>query len=199
MDATKGISTPRTSRGLCLFMAVAGGLAQCAMEAQASPMGGRPGNWAAQELLVANSYETPALPASWNAFLSLGAEGWAMSRPPAFSIPVRLAVWQILDGDPAVAATNPMIDYLIWRRDLNTARFDRYHPFLGPRLPQLLVPPLKPPTEVPPGPEEVPPLTPPPPLNIPDPVPEPNGLVVATLIAACGLWWRRKSQRALAA
>jgi hypothetical protein len=133
------------------------------------------------------------LPPAWNRFLS-APDAWSYWSPP-FTLDVRRTIWGILNGDPAAIAVNPMIDYLEWRRDLNPARFDRYHPFLGPRLGRL-VPPvvLAPLTGVPTDPVVEPPITPLAPLTIPPlSVPEPSGLLLIGLVSAVGLWRRSRT------
>ena len=189
MDATgMGLGWSGTRRLRPLLVAAAC-LAASAMEVGAAPIRGG-ARLAAQELRVSNSLANPGLSPAWNAFLGLGPDGWAARQAPSFTVPTRLAVWRMLEAASHSTSLDPMLEYLMWRRDLNSARFDRNHPFLGPRLGQLLRPPspLVPPIDVP----EVPPITPPPSLVAPDnPVPEPGGLLIAALASAWGLWRRR--------
>ena len=90
-----------------------------------------------------------------------------------------------------------MIDYLVWRRDLNPFRFDHYHPYLGPRLAQLLTPPLDPPTNVPVAPEvEAADHAARASGDSPPSVPEPNSLILIGLVSAWGLWKRSRTAAA---
>ncbi|RUL86113.1 hypothetical protein [Tautonia sociabilis] len=98
-------------------------------------------------------------------------------------------------------------DYLRWRRSLNPARFDRFHPLIGPilerdrivrnqtpiPLPPVQVPgePILPPIDVGGGPQPVPN----PPTSPQVPIPEPGSLVLwgaVGLGAALGLACRRR-------
>jgi hypothetical protein len=100
-----------------------------------------------------------------------------------------------LAADAETIAASPMIDYLAWRRDLNPTRFDRFHPLLGPRIAQLLTPPLTPVTGVPTTPDVEPPITPLAPLTADPPsVPEPTGLMLIGLVSAWGLWRRARDR-----
>ncbi|APW60264.1 PEP-CTERM sorting domain-containing protein [Paludisphaera borealis] len=188
MDATQQTLQPRPTRWTpVVFVAV--GLALSAADAQATPLRTFGAMRGSQELLQASAVVTPTLPNAWNLFLSTGPEVWATSQSPAFTIPVRRSIFQILNGDPASIAANPMIDYLIWRRDLNPLRFDRYHPYLGRLLAPLT---LDPPTSVPVAPEVEPPITPLAPLEtLPPSVPEPSSLLLIGLVSAWGLLRRR--------
>lgn len=189
MDATRPMLRPRFTRWTPALLCAC--LALSMADAQAAPLRSF-GAMRASTYALEASAVGPSLPAVWNQFLSTGPEVWATSRSPAFTIPVQRAIWQILSGDPAAIASNPMIDYLVWRRDLNPSRFDRYHPHLGSQLAQLVTPPLDPPTSVPIVPDVKPPITPLAPLEtLPPSVPEPSGLVLITLVSAWGLWRRR--------
>jgi hypothetical protein len=97
-----------------------------------------------------------------------------------------------------VPESSGVIDYLKWRRNLNTTRFDRCHPDLAdvltrtpPVLPQAILPPLVvPPVPILPIPEVPFPQIP---INPPQ-VPEPStALILAGLFA--GAWWARWSRR----
>jgi hypothetical protein len=136
---------------------------------------------------------TASLPGRWSAFLAGGKTTWSSHQPPPFTLPVRLALMTMINGDPAMAAASPLVEYFVWRRNLAPYRFDRYHPFLGPRLPQGLnpPPPLTPPT-APQIPIE-PPLTPPIP-SIPPQVPEPSALLVIAMGAIGALAMRHRAR-----
>lgn len=142
--------------------------------------------------LQASPSVNSSFPPSWNQFLA-APQLWTYPSPP-FTMMVRRSILQILNGDATTAAATPMIEYLVWRRDLNPTRFDYYHPYLGPRLSQLLAPPQ----DVPITPLVEPPITPLAPLTTnPPSVPEPNGLMLIGLISAVGLWRRyRDASRA---
>ncbi len=191
MDATKRAFGASGRRRLALVVAAAG-LAASSARVDAAPMRGGP-RLAALESRASNAFANSGLPPSWRAFLNMGPEGWGAYQSPAFTIPTRLAVWRMLEDAAWSTDLDPMLEYLMWRRDLNAARFDRNHPYLGPRLGQLLRPPspLVPPVEV----SELPQITPPPSLAIPDnPVPEPGAWIIAALASAWGLWRRWRSR-----
>jgi hypothetical protein len=121
---------------------------------------------------------------AWQKFLAGGPALWAVESPPPFPSHIRLAT------DNGLIVETPFVEYLIWRRDLDPARFDHFHPIIGPilgTLPQTLVPPSVPqPPTVP-----VPSLfnAPPPP-----PVPEPPMLPLAlTLVGAAIAYQRRRA------
>lgn len=121
---------------------------------------------------------------AWSRFLAGGPARWAVTRPPRFPSGLSLLTrnGQIVD--------TPFVDYLIWRRNLNPVRFDRYHPFIGPALGQLLPPPSppKPPTAVP-G-QIDPPITPPRPQVG---TPEPGTISIAVILAGIALAYRKRS------
>ncbi len=192
MDATQRTPRPRSRRWVALVYVLLG-LGMTTVEAQASPI-------RARFAFRASARAEPSFPPGWNQFLS-APELWPSSRTPPFSPLVRNAIWRILDGDPSSAAVNPMIDYLIWRRDLNPFRFDRYHPYLGPRLAQLLTPSadpvVTPPTLAPLTAVPVAPIAPivdPPIMPLaPLGVPEPSSVILIALVSALGLWRRSRT------
>lgn len=99
-------------------------------------------------------------------------------------------------GAVAVAAVEPesaFLAYLRWRRNLNPARFDRYHPNLATILedPPVVVPPITPGNVPNPNPNPRPNPNP----QVPQ-VPEPSSiLVLGGLFAGAALWRRRHQQR----
>ena len=119
---------------------------------------------------------------AWSRFLEGGPELWAQRHAPRFpsarALPTR-------NGQPLAT---PFTEYLLWRRELNPARFDHFHPRIGPALGQLTPPLLPTPTRT------IAALAvTPPPLLVPRPqttVPEPGTLPLALSIIGAGLWWR---------
>jgi hypothetical protein len=92
----------------------------------------------------------------------------------------------------------PLVAYLKWRRSLNPARFDRYHPVLGPKLEADDIIRSLPQTPVIPPPREDPEVIRPPSSGGAE-VPEPGSLAVALgMIVAGAAWGRilRKDRRA---
>ncbi|MDG3003068.1 hypothetical protein [Paludisphaera mucosa] len=197
MDAVWGNSGSIVRRRCRLALATAL-LAWPVATAGAAPIRWTPrGRLAAQEISPA---ATTATPGAWASFLAAGPSTWASRPSPPYTTAVRLAVLRLINGDPTVAAASPLIEYLVWRRNLNVARFDAYHPYVGPRLPQGLippisqvVPPLTPPTNIPTAPVE-PPLLPPVPNVVPPSVPEPSALVVIVAGAVGALEIRRRRE-----
>ncbi|AMV39369.1 PEP-CTERM sorting domain-containing protein [Planctomyces sp. SH-PL62] len=166
--------------------------------AQAGPMRAKfSGRLAAQEFAPISA-SSPAYSNSWASFLSGGEPTWASRPSPPVTISVRQAVLRLINGDPSIAASSPLIGYMVWRRNLDVARFDFYHPHIGPRLPQgfippapQVVPPLAPPSDIPSTPDD-PPLLPPVPSVIPPVVPEPSAFLVIAMGTAGALWMRRR-------
>jgi hypothetical protein len=70
----------------------------------------------------------------WAQFLSFGPTFWAHHHAPP--IPSGL----ILPTQNGLLVETPFVEYLSWRRSLAPARFDYYHPIIGPEL-GLLKPP----------------------------------------------------------
>lgn len=133
---------------------------------------------------------------AWSNFLAGGSGLWSRVHAPRITEAVHVAMAQALStSNPR---SNPWIEYLEWRHNLNPARFDHWHPVLGPQLENL--PPLQ--TTTPsvtpqPHPQKVskPPktvtpsqggLTPP---THPT-VPEPGSLTLSIGLIAAGFWWR---------
>ncbi|WP_074314829.1 PEP-CTERM sorting domain-containing protein [Singulisphaera sp. GP187] len=84
--------------------------------------------------------------------------------------------------------STPWVQYLLWRQGLNIARFNHYHPVLGPVLEQL-PPPVAPPTNPPASGEIIPPI------EVHPNGPEPSSIIVALGLAGAGIWWRSRSGR----
>lgn len=97
------------------------------------------------------------------------------------------------------------VDYLRWRRSLNPARFDYYHPRVGqmlqwePPIPQGNPPPTTTPPVDPQGQNPRPPVTPPPvippPEEPPPVIPEPSTALIMASLFAAGWWARRRRAR----
>jgi PEP-CTERM motif len=130
--------------------------------------------------------------AAWTNFLAGGPQTWATTPAPTFTPAVDSAIWQVLNTDTAAQAiSNPMIEYLEWRRNLDPTRFDANHPNLSPALEQLLSSPSLP--SNPPPPTSTPVQTPTLAQTVSPPtVPEPNSLLLAAAMTGWGIWWRRR-------
>jgi hypothetical protein len=119
---------------------------------------------------------------AWARFLSFGPEFWENHAPPPF--PSGL----ILPTQNGLLVETPFVEYLLWRRNLDPARFDHYHPIRGPQL-ELLTPAvtsaiLTPPTIL------TPPVTSPAivPSVLPQ-VPEPSTLMIAAALMGSAFGW----------
>lgn len=195
MDASGEARTMRAIRRSILGLAMAWlALPAATIEASAMRGGTLRGGLAAQEATWPSVDAAYPLPGRWVSFLSGGETTWGSRQSPPFTLPVRLALLTLINGDPAVAAASPLVEYFVWRRNLNPERFDRYHPFLGPRLPQGFTPPTPsiPPPVVPGTIVPDPPLNPPTP-SIPPTVPEPPAILVILAGIAGALALRRRA------
>lgn len=194
MDANGKGRRRRAIRRSILGVAVAW-LALPVATTEAAPMrgGAMRGGLMAQEMAPPGA--SIALPGAWEAFLAGGPSTWSAWQSPPFTLPVRAALQTLISGDPAMAAASPLVQYFAWRRSLNPARFDRYHPFLGPRIPQGFIPPSPPPPVTPPSVPQVPtpPVVPPVP-SVPPQVPEPSAFMVIAVGAAGAFAMRRRSR-----
>jgi PEP-CTERM motif len=147
--------------------------------------------------------QAAAINEAWTNFLAGGPQTWATTPPPTFTPAIDSAIWQVLNTDTAAQAlSNPMIEYLEWRRNLDPTRFDANHPNLAPALEQLLSSPSLPSNPPPPTSTPVP-STPVPSTPVPETptlaqtvtpptVPEPSSLLLAAAITGWGIWWRRQ-------
>jgi hypothetical protein len=115
--------------------------------------------------------------------LALRAPGLRSRIPaPRFAAGVRITM-----ADSSLMES-PFLRYLLWRRGLDPARFDHYHPRIGPILASFPFPSPSPPTSLPTAHPEPPPSIPQPQgLNVPEP---PTTTLALALIAAA-FWWRR--------
>ena len=140
---------------------------------------------------------------AWTNFLAGGAQTWATTPAPAFTPAIESTIWQVLNTDtPAQALSNPMIEYLEWRRNLDPTRFTSYHPNLSPALAQLLSSPSLPSSSAslpsnPPPPTSTPiPATPTAAQTVSPPtVPEPSSLLLTAAMTGWGIWWRHQLAR----
>ena len=136
----------------------------------------------------APSFRTEAsLGSSWNHFLIGGPTLWEAVRPPRF--PSHL-VLSMRNGN---LVETPFLDYLVWRRNLNSARFDLVHPVIGPALGQL-APPAPPviPIAIPGGTTHGggPGTSINPVLEVG--VPEPTSISTGLVVIAVAYGWRRR-------
>lgn len=128
--------------------------------------------------------------ARWETFVEGGPRIWKARHAPPLVLSVREALQQAVMG-PA-ATENPFVQYLMWRRSLNPARFDHWHPFLGPRIHEL-VPVVHHASRPSVSPHERPPLHPEP--QVIPPVPEPDTILIAMALIGSGVWWRKRFRR----
>jgi PEP-CTERM motif-containing protein len=128
--------------------------------------------------------------------LAGGTQTWSTTHAPAFTPAIESTIWQVLKTDTeAQAISNPMIEYLEWRRSLDPTRFTSYHPNLSPALAQLLSSPSLPTNPPSPTAPQVlsNPATPSAaPKVFPPAVPEPSSLLLAAAMTGWGIWWRRR-------
>jgi hypothetical protein len=123
--------------------------------------------------------DTPdAMGPVWNRFLAGGPDLWASVRAPRF--PANL----VLLKQGGLPVETPFVDYLIWRRNLNPARFDHYHRNLGPELGLLAPPANTVPTVANPPTGTTPPRVPAPQNGVPEP--STLWIAIATLSACLG-------------
>ena len=140
---------------------------------------------------------------AWTNFLAGGPQTWATTPAPAFTPAIESRIWQVLNTDTAAQAlSNPMIEYLEWRRNLDPTRFTSYHPNLSPALAQLLSSPSLPSSSAslpsnPPPPTSTPiPATPTAAQTVSPPtVPEPSSLLLTAAMTGWGIWWRHQLAR----
>jgi hypothetical protein len=73
---------------------------------------------------------------TWSEFLKAGPSVWGTHEHPIWDFTVREAVWKAIKTDPG--GTSPMIEFLLWKQSLDPARFDLYHPKIGPAIDKLV-------------------------------------------------------------
>ena len=162
---------------------------------------------AAIKKLVLTSSEARTFEA-WTKFLAGGTQTWSTTHDPPFSPAIESTIWQVLNTDtPAQALSNPMIEYLEWRRSLDPTRFTSYHPNLSPALAQLLSSPSLPtnvptPTYTPVSETTTAPQVLSSPAThsgaqtvSPPAVPEPSSLLLTAAMTGWGIWWRHQLAR----
>src|SRR5271157_2446463 len=117
---------------------------------------------------------------AWTNFLAGGPQTWATTPAPAFTPAIESRIWQVLNTDTAAQAlSNPMIEYLEWRRNLDPTRFTSYHPNLSPALAQLLSSPSLPSSSA----------------SLPSNPPQPSSLLLTAAMTGWGIWWRHQLAR----
>jgi hypothetical protein len=138
----------------------------------------------------------PGIFKSWSAYLLGGPSVWSTLVHPPVSRSVETAIWHALKTDPPRDA-NPWIEFLVWKRHLDQARFDHFHPNVARAL-EKLAPPQTGPQLASPPPSTPGSGTTTPPLQGqqigPNPVPEPASWLLAVGITGWGLWWRRRAR-----
>jgi len=162
-------------------------------------VGGQPLQAAATKKLVLTPSEVQTFEV-WTKFLSDGTETWSTTHAPPFTQAIKSTIWQVLKTDTAAQAiSNPMIEYLEWRRSLDPTRFTHYHPNLSPALAQLLsssspsLPAGVPPPTTTPVTPAITPATPTGAQTVSPPaVPEPSSVLLAAAMTAWGIWWRHR-------
>jgi len=132
---------------------------------------------------------------SWVNFLNGGQQVWSQFQSPPVTLAVREIMQQALRS--ANATSNPWVQYLTWRRDLDPVRFDHWHPFMGHELQNLPPPPPPSNPQQPQGlnPGDPPPDNPPPDNpghDLPPAFPEPSSWMISLGILGAGLWGRRR-------
>jgi hypothetical protein len=73
---------------------------------------------------------------AWERFLAGGPAHWAKSPSPTMGAGIHHLMHEALKSADPVAHAN--VEYLMWRRSLDPARFDSFHPRIGPTLQALL-------------------------------------------------------------
>jgi hypothetical protein len=125
----------------------------------------------------------------WAAFLAGGPAEWAAVHAPPITAAFKHEANLALNGSNPTS--NPIVQYLEWRHNLDPARFDHWHPTLGPLLETLNTPTSStaapPATSIHPAPQLIPPLA---------STPEPSGITLGLALLGAGAWWRARANRA---
>jgi hypothetical protein len=156
----------------------------------------------------------PGIFRSWSAYLMGGPSVWSTLVHPPVTQSVETAIWHALKTDPGDTArpaargeggrrpaegssASPWIEFLLWKRSLDEARFDHFHPKVSRALGKLSAPQTgtqgtTPAASNPGSGTSTPPVQG---QQIqPNPVPEPGSFLVALGLAGWGLWWRRRAR-----
>ncbi len=131
---------------------------------------------------------------NWAAYLAGGPSVWAHVVHPPVTQAVESAIWKAIRTDPG--ETSPWIQFLVYKQELDPARFARFHPKLAPALARLSAPKtgpqaVSPPPTSPPAGGTSPPLTQGQGITAPT-VPEPTTWLLALGMAGWAAWWRRR-------
>lgn len=137
----------------------------------------------------------------WSRYLLAGPRAWETVEHPPVSAAVRSAIRVSVRTAPG--PTDPMVNFLLWKQNLDPTRFARYHPRLAPALHRIAMVRRAPAVAMPAGPPSIwgsvggstppdttTPTTPPLQANLyPPAVPEPGMLLVAAGMSA---WFVRR-------
>jgi hypothetical protein len=139
------------------------------------------------------------VPKGWSHFLLAGPTFWETHVHPPYDFQVRMTIWNIIKTDPG--GENPMIAFLLWKQSLDPARFDHFHPNIGPAIDKLValkVSQTSTPTSTPSSPNpSTPGTTTTPPsegqqLTPPTATPEPSTWIMAIGMAGWAFWRCRR-------
>src|SRR5258708_38258805 len=75
----------------------------------------------------------------WTSFLEGGKAEWTTTSPPPITLRIKEEMVEALAS--ASPTSTLFVQYLEWRRDLDPARFDHWHPEMGPVLQTLATTP----------------------------------------------------------
>ncbi len=146
---------------------------------------------------------------AWENYISHGPAYWLGVHAPTITRAV--AAWMYSTVREADPFSDPMTDYLYWRWSLDPARFDHYHPWLGPALGGLTPPSSSPSPSTGPAAQTIQPentIPPPsstsgsgsptanPPSDVPPAIPEPGMFWIALSMLATAAWGRRQRRAA---
>jgi PEP-CTERM motif len=127
---------------------------------------------------------------SWAAYLMAGPSVWSKFIHPEVTPDLRTAIWKALGSTDA--ASNPMVEFLLWKQSLDPARFARYHPHVAPILTRISTASLGSQTTAPSTPTSTGPTPVTQPQTLTPTVPEPGPWLLALGMTGWGLWWRRR-------
>ena len=115
---------------------------------------------------------------TWPEFLKGGQALWAKTQSPRFPSDIHLAS---VNGK---LVETPFVQYLLWRRSLDPARFDAHHPRISGPLAQVIRPPTTPttpPSSIPPQEQVV--------------TPEPSAIFIALIMSGGGIVFAERARR----